>query len=162
MSKKEKSLDELYLKALGESPQKDSKKTRGAHGYSPKEDGDDDDEILTGIPRGVYADAWAMEEEEKGESFSGMDLYEIAPETPAYADKWARKTAREIIKLNPKFKNLTELYEFAKSKGYGNDAEHFGYHLGMQSVGHGVSWSDDARAGHHDDIKLPSTEFYIE
>lgn len=41
--------------------------------------------------------------------------------------------------------SLDNLYEVAvKDFGYKNDKEHFGYHLGMQSVGHGVSWEDDA------------------
>jgi hypothetical protein len=114
--------------------------------------------ILGGIPAGVWADHWATGEEEKGESFSGVNLMDVAPAPPAWAKKWAKKVADEIVEAN--HKSLDELYELAESCGYPNDREHFGYHLGMQVAGHGVSWEDDADSGCSLKIKLPHREFY--
>jgi len=118
-----------------------------------------DTTILEAIPSGVWADYWAMQEEEKGKSFSGMNLIDVAPKPPAWARKWAKKAADEIVRLNGS-KYLDKLYQIAEECGYQNDKEHFGYHLGMQVVGHGVSWKDDADSGCRDKIKLPYHEFY--
>lgn len=121
--------------------------------------GADDAEILAGIPRGVFADWWATEQEEKGRSFSGQRIDLLAPATPAWAKKWGREVAAAIVAANGG-KSLTSLYQYAKGVGYPYDAEHFGYHLGMQVAGHGVSWTDDIKSGHREDIKLPYREFY--
>jgi hypothetical protein len=59
-----------------------------------------DSTIIRGMARGPWANYWASRQEEKGNSFSGMDLYEIAPKTPAWATKWAKNLAEEIVKLN--------------------------------------------------------------
>lgn len=117
-----------------------------------------DPDILRGMARGPWAVHWANEAEEAGESFSGVDLYEIAPKTPRWAEKWARRLADSIAGLNQA--SLSELYQHAVSVGYSRDKESFGYHLGMQSTGEGVSWSDDSSAGHHGDILLPYYVFY--
>ena len=137
-----------------------------------------DSAILKGIPRGVWADLWATEQEEKGRSFGGQELTSIAPPTPAWAKKWAKGVADEIVRLNadllkkisqenffrlgvkPGKSSLDSLYELVKRFGYPYDREHFGYHLGMQAAGHGVSWSDDTRRLRHETIKLPYREFY--
>lgn len=121
-----------------------------------------DPEILAGIPRGVWADLWATEQEEKGRSFSGQEITSLAPRTPAFAKKWARKVADDIVRLNGK--SLEELYDTVTDREldrpFPHDKDQFGLLLGMQAVGHGVSWSDDVRGLHHDAIELPHTEFY--
>lgn len=117
-----------------------------------------DKEILEGIPRGVWADYWALQQEEKGKSFSGQDIYELAPKTPTWAKVWGKKIADEIVRLNGR--SLEGLYDMVKEAGYPRGKETFGYHLGMQAAGHGVSWSDDVRGLRHDAIKIPSHEFY--
>lgn len=154
-------LEKLYKKALKEvSGGKAKRHTLGAR--TAKMLGEHDAEILKGMARGVYADAWAMKKEEKGHSFGGgIDLYDIAPATPSFAKKWAKELREKILNLN-EAPSLTYLYEFAQTKGYKDKPETFGFHLGMQSVGHGVSWHDDAdyRLTKRDDIKLPHTEFY--
>jgi hypothetical protein len=102
------------------------------------------DDIVYGMARGPWADMWATEQEERGASFGGgTDLYEIAPDAPQWVVDWASKLATQIEILNDA--TLETLYDKVCALGYGNDAEHFGYHLGMQSVGHGVSWSDDVK-----------------
>jgi hypothetical protein len=59
-----------------------------------------DSAIIRGMARGPWANYWAMRQEEKGKTLSGMDLYEVAPKTPAWATKWAKNLAEEIVKLN--------------------------------------------------------------
>jgi hypothetical protein len=115
-------------------------------------------EILRGIPSGVWADHWANEQEENGKSFFGKDIIDEAPPPPASAKKWAKEVANKIVAMN-NGQSLSRLFLRVKQNGYPHDAEHFGYHLGMQAVGHGVSWSDDTRLP-HDAIKIPSMEFY--
>jgi len=117
-----------------------------------------DAEILEGIPRGVYADWWAQEQEEKGKSFSGQDITRAAPRTPGWAKKWGHEVADAIVTAN--HSSLEDLYAKVKAHGYPYDREHFGYHLGMETAGHGVSWSDDTKGLAHDAIKLPDREFY--
>lgn len=118
-----------------------------------------DKEILGGIPRGVWADTWATEQEEKGHSFSGQEITSIAPKTPAWAKKWAQKIADEIVKLNNR--SLDSLYEEVVACGYPHDKDQFGLHLGMQTAGHGISWEDDIPYGRCSlEIKLPQREFY--
>ena len=183
MTKKQKSLDELYYSALKGTVKEARAKVggrkltgyeRGTAKYAAEQKftktlsrlknpwpmSGDDSEILEGMARGVYASAWADRQEES-KSFFGMDIYEAAPKTPAKAKTWAKRTASKILQLNPQYENLYTMFEIAQEKGYTGDAEHFGYHLGMQSIGHGVSWSDDARQGRHDDFKLPYTDFYL-
>ncbi len=117
-----------------------------------------DPQILAGIPRGVWTDLWATEQEEKGRSFSGQELTSIAPKTPSWAKRWAKKVADDIVSLNGK--SLEDLYDLVVEHGYPHDKDQFGLHLGMESVGHGVSWSDDTRGLSYDAIKLPRTDFY--
>lgn len=117
-----------------------------------------DPDILEGIPRGVFADRWAQEKEEEGESFGGQDIMDIAPKTPASAKKWGREVADEIVRMNGK--SLADLYELVIEHGYPHDKASFGFHLGMQTAGHGVSWADDTNLP-YDTIKLPSREYYL-
>lgn len=120
-------------------------------------------EILAGIPSGVWADAWATRQEERGRSFSGQDIMAAAPKPPPRARAWGKKIAGEIVRLNSerhgKPVSLEDLYQAAVGAGYPHDREHFGYHLGMQAVGHGVSFSDDCSL-RHDAIAIPDDEFY--
>ena len=115
-------------------------------------------EILRGLARGPWADAWASEQEEKGRSFSGMDLYEVAPEAPRWAEKWAKKLASSIVALN--HLSLDDLYAVACEAGFQKSEETFGFYLGMQAVGHGVAWTDDLSARDTPKILIPSYEFY--
>lgn len=115
-------------------------------------------DVAAGIPSGVWADAWASQEEENGASFSGCDLMDVAPKPSNEAVRWGVGIAADIVKANGK--TLAALYAMARDAGYPYDASHFGYHLGMQAVGHGVSFSDDCKLP-HDSIKVPHSEFYL-
>jgi len=121
-------------------------------------------EILEGLARGPYAIWWANRAEERGESLSGVDIYEAAPRTPSRAKKWARSVANEIDRLNNR--SLDGLYDLARSYGYPHDRERFGSDLGLQVTGEGVSWTDDVpgtppRGGREGIILLPHAEFYL-
>ena len=119
-------------------------------------------EIILGMARGVWAIHWADELEEAGESrsLSGQDIYEIAPETPAWAEKWAKKLAGSICHLNGD-RSLDMLFREVKQAGFPRDQESFGYYLGMQAVGSGVHWTDDVPFGNSKPkILVPSYEFY--
>jgi len=117
-----------------------------------------DSDILAGMARGPWASHWGDQAEEKGERLSGVDLYEAAPRTPRWASRWAKKLADALVNLNDA--SLASLYDLAVQQGYPRDSEAFGFHLGMQAVGHGVSWTDDVRG--HPDLKIliPDYEFY--
>lgn len=117
----------------------------------------EDEEILRGMARGPWAIQWANEQEEAGESFSGQDIYEAAPEAPRWTKKWARDLADAITSANG-IASLEELYQAAVSDGFAKDRETFGYYLGMQAQGHGVSWDDDHSADLV--IRVPSMELY--
>ncbi len=52
--------------------------------------------IRDALVQGVWADFWASEQEEKGRSFSGCDLLEVAPKAPRWALKWAKDLAVQI------------------------------------------------------------------
>lgn len=124
-----------------------------------------DPEILAGIPSGVWADAWATEQEEKGRSFGGgVNIIDVAPKPPKRAKDWAKKVADEIVRLSNA--PLEDLYDIAwREYGYKGDKDQFGFDLGMQIVGHGISWTDRAdyklvRENGEDFIKLPRSEFY--
>jgi len=123
-------------------------------------------DILRGMARGPWALYWADREEEKGSSFSGVDIYEAAPEAPAWAKKWARELADKIVLLNTDRRGrrserpgLDGLYEEAVAEGFAKDGEAFGYYLGMQAVGAGVRWDDDV-SGTNLEISVPYDEFY--
>jgi hypothetical protein len=117
-----------------------------------------DPEILHGMSRGPWSVLWANYQEEAGASFSGQDIYELAPEAPAWAKEWARKLASAIVQLNGNF-SLEQIYRAAQGEGFARDKEAFGYYLGMQSAGHGVAWDDDI-SGATLKIRHPSSEFY--
>lgn len=123
------------------------------------------EDILMGMGRAAHVTHWANEEEEKGRTYPGQDLMDVAPRrTTMASSKWAVKVGHEIERLNGK--SLPELYEIAEranAEGGGGqttqDPKTFGHYLGMQAMGHGVAWDDDI-AGGHDLIKVPYSEFY--
>lgn len=115
-------------------------------------------EILDGIAKGPWANYWAEKQEEKGRSFSGVNISDVAPKPPGWAHTWARKLADAIVDANQA--SLEALYMVAVSVGgYPHDEEAFGFHLGMQAVGSGLHWTDDAR-GDTPRILVPDMQFY--
>jgi hypothetical protein len=123
-----------------------------------------DKEIIDAMAKLAWASAWADREEEKGRGskFSGRDIYDLVPQTPPAARKWARNVARELLSLN-KVPSLTNLYEIAVNKwGYPSSPDRFGSDLAHGAVGSGVSWMDDIMGHTPDDaIVIPHSEFYL-
>jgi hypothetical protein len=118
-----------------------------------------DREILYGMAKGPWADAWAREEEEGGRSFSGQNIYDICPEPPRAARSWARKVADKIVTANGGLA-LEALFLAAREAGFGKSREDFGFYLGCQACGMGIQWDDDlSSAGPK--IEVPYDEFFI-
>lgn len=115
-------------------------------------------EILDGMVKGCWASHWATEQEDKGRSFSGQNILDVAPKPPGWARTWGKKLADAIVQVN--HVGLEDLYRKAvEISGYPHDAETFGYHLGMEATGTGSKWTDDAR-GPEVEILVPDMEFY--
>lgn len=115
-----------------------------------------DQEILDGMARAMFVTTWAHEQEEKGRSFSGKDLMDVAPATSRDA-KWAAiHLANHIIARN-KVEHLTDLYARALAAGGRGDAKTFGHYVAMEAMGHGVSWFDN---NPEFDIDIPDYEYY--
>jgi hypothetical protein len=118
---------------------------------------DHDEDVLRGMSHGPWCLEWANNQEEKGISRSGGNDYDDAPEAPAWARRWARDLADSVVEINGL--PLAQLYVLAANNGYPHGPEQFGSHLALQSIGCGVSWTDDVRDPKFD-IKLPGGEFY--
>ena len=121
----------------------------------------DRDEFVEAAARAMFVSAWADAMEEAGESFSGVELMDVAPETPLEAEKAARELARAIEATNDA--QLKELWlQAATASGRHLSeptVEDFGHYSAMAALGHGVAWEDD-----HPDvgIALPSVEFNVD
>jgi hypothetical protein len=124
----------------------------------PRKKIDHDSDVLRGMARGPWAVHWADREEERGITHSQEDLYEVAPEAPRWAQRWARDLADKVVEVNGGA-SLADLYQLAVSEGFARDEESLGFYLGMQATGAGVRWDDDLR-GTASKIRVPSCEFY--
>ena len=119
-----------------------------------------DREILYGMAKGPWADFWASRQEEKGKSFSQQDIYGLCPEPPHAAKAWAREIADRIVEMNGGL-SLGALYLAARHDGFSHSREEFGFYLGCQASGMGISWDDDLTPDSELKIEVPQREFYI-
>lgn len=107
----------------------------------------DRDEFIEAAARAMFVSAWAdaMEEAGRSDLISGVELYDVAPDTPAEARKAARALARAYERANGrKLKSLWKLAVTVPGKHYREPTlDDFGYSLAMQSLGHGVGWEDN-------------------
>lgn len=125
------------------------KDASNGHHISEDDNGDEvdvsRDEIIEAMARAMWVSEWASEMEERGTSFSGMDLMDVAPPTPSEAVQLAVELASDIESDNGM--SLSELYSKAVNapgRHYSEpDPSSFGHDLAMQAMGHGVSWSDN-------------------
>ena len=118
-----------------------------------------DSEILHGMAKGPWADAWAQKQEEKGRSFSGQNIYDICPKPPRAARSWARKAADKIVAANGGLA-LEALFLAARHEGFDKTREDFGFYLGCQACGMGIQWDDDLSSAGLT-ILVPYDEFFI-
>ena len=88
-------------------------------------------EIIVGMAHCVWALSWADEQDRtaEGVSLSGMDVYEVAPNTPFEAERLAYFVARKIEALNRR--TLSSYFEAIG----GDDAEGFGCDLMLACLG---------------------------
>lgn len=111
------------------------------------------DEILHSMARAAYSDWWICEQERKFEETGtpvpwgpgeSIDPY-IPTRTPASAKKWALDAVAQWERETGMPIDL--LYWLAANAEGHHDrepsTEQFGWYLGMQTLGHGVSWFDD-------------------
>ena len=111
------------------------------------------DEVVDGMARALFADAWVAEQEEAGESFSGTEILDVLPETDDEAADEALRFYGQVEGTNRT--DMAALLEKAgKADGYrsweeapadrhGSYAWTFGWYVAMQALGSGVSWFDD-------------------
>jgi hypothetical protein len=109
------------------------------------------------MAKGPWADHWAQAQEERGRSFSGQNIYDLCPEPPKWAERWARSLAADIVGSNEGL-NLDALYLAARHEGFDKAREDFGFYLGCQACGMGIGWDDDVSSDLK--IKVPYREFY--
>lgn len=115
--------------------------------------------IVEAMARTLHVDNWARREEERGRTYPGMDLMDVAPKTPRAAEHAARQLATRIEELNGQ--TLERLYRRAvTARGIHREEPTqrlFGHYLAMESLGHGVSWFDDHPTFK---LKLPNATYY--
>jgi hypothetical protein len=129
--------------------------------------------VLYGMAKGPWSIYWANEQEElQGQSFSGTDIYEAAPDSPGWAKKWAKKVSLEIVKLNktklgiiPKLgktsiANIAQLIFYTYPEKVRPNYEEIGVWLGCQAAGSGISWTDNLPGKAPFSLKVPQYEFY--
>ena len=114
-------------------------------------------EILHGMAKGPWAGSWLRQQEEGGRSFSGQDIYDICPEPPRTAKRWARNLADDIVSANEGL-SLESLFLAARHEGFSKDKESFGAYLGCEADGMGIRWDDDLSTDLK--IEVPYREFY--
>jgi len=119
------------------------------------------DEILEGIASALHGSNWADRYEESGGSLSQTEILDVMDPITSEAKKSASEIYSDIEKTNSIdlenfVENLFKKIEVRSSRFF-SDAELFGYYLGMESLGHGVSWEDD-HPPHN--LKISFTEFF--
>jgi hypothetical protein len=118
------------------------------------------EQFADGAARAAYVVAWANIQEEKGKTYPGQDLMNVAPSTPLSAYVWAGELIGLLEAAN-KASLCTLGARAAKSVGVhwtSFDGENFGHYIAMQAMGTGVSWFDD-----HPRFKItvPPHEYYL-
>jgi hypothetical protein len=116
------------------------------------------EQFADGAARAAFVSSWADYQEERGKTYPGEDLMDVAPSTPLSAYVWAGELIGNLENAN-RDPICTIGARAAKADGVdwedfeGTD---FGHYLAMQALGHGVSWFDDhARFK----LKVPHMEY---
>lgn len=103
------------------------------------------EEFAEGAARAAFVSSWADYQEERGKTYPGKNLMDVAPSTPLSAYVWAGQLIGKMEELNSR--NIHAIgAAVAEADGLGwmaFDGADFGHYMAMQALGHGVSWSDD-------------------
>ncbi len=101
--------------------------------------------IADQIGRTFFVSAWASGREERGQSFSGQEIFDVAPKTPEYMERMGLEYVRTMERANQM--PMRKMYEQALEKAnLSDDPDHrddFGFLTAMQAMGTGVRWTDD-------------------
>lgn len=112
------------------------------------------DPILEGMARALYVQAWADRQKERGKTYPGQNLMDVAPKTPIGAYLEAAILIGKLETVN-RMSLYCLLAKAARADGRPNPepdcayywnpnyCKDFGHYIAMQALGHGVSWSDD-------------------
>lgn len=121
------------------------------------------DEFVESAARAFFVSAWANAAEEQGESFSGMQLMDVAPATPNEVIEHAARFIKSVEKLNGR--SIDELYDEAANapgKYYRDpDPSEFGHYLAMEAMGHGVNWYDNHPVPRAGKFVVPAVEIHV-
>lgn len=151
--------DEQVRKTVGDiwyhkmSPSKKQTETKKSEGSLKKHA--NKFSVAEGFADALFKSSWADFQEEQGESFAGIEILDVAPATPQEVKSFADRKVSEIEAANGiSFDSFVPPGEQEGSF----DPWELGWYLGMQYLGHGVSWSDD-----HEDhgLQIPYGEFAI-
>jgi len=117
------------------------------------------EDIIESMARTLHVVDWAEREEEKGRTYPGQNLFDVAPATTRGAFRAARKLADRIEERNKL--SLDAIY-VAAAQAPGRHLEkptpeRFGYGITMQALGTGVSWFDDHPRV---EIQIPRVEYH--
>jgi hypothetical protein len=119
------------------------------------------EEFSEGAARAAFVSSWADRQEERGKTYPGRDLMDVAPSTPLSAYVWAGKLIGRLEAANNA--NIWMIGSRAAKadrvawKRF--DGVEFGHYMAMEALGHGVSWFDDHKRFK---VKIPHMEYHWE
>lgn len=127
-------------------------------------------EFIRGAARAMFVSEWASIEELHGRTYPGMELMDVAPVTPQYAELEAARLLGKFESANHSHLSRILFHAAvaeidgewcgeAQSQWINENAREFGHYIAMQAMGHGVSWFDDHERFA---IIVPHFEFELE
>lgn len=118
----------------------------------------DRSEVVSGAANALWATAWADEMDELGLSshLSGTEITEVMPPIPQEAHVLAEKLIERIETTNAISFDTFVLPGFEEGEVF--DGDNLGWYLAMESMGHGVAWTDNHAEDHG--LKTPYFENY--
>ena len=113
--------------------------------------------------KAFFASAWAdaCDESDNAVMLSGLEIFDVMPDTIDPAAIRAAKTLRvDMERKNGR--SIGDMLGLIERDGDGdrdNTIDHFGHYSAMQAMGHGVGLYDAFGSDVHDAIKVPYVEF---
>ena len=125
--------------------------------------------VVSAMARTLFVGAWANKQEERGKTYPGQDIMDIAPKTPKYAREQALRLLGGLEAMNRS--NIHPILALAaRADGYDSlDVvpdrwfEDFGFCIAMRALGEGVNWFDSHPRFTVDgrELVVPDFEFYL-
>lgn len=117
-------------------------------------------EIVEWMARTIFVLKWADRQEEKGITYPGQELFEVAPRTSkdAKIGAWALvEDLQEANKLSI-FEIYDQALQRAKLENTAKNREEFGYLVAMEAMGTGIALEEDFP---DHGLEIPEREFMI-